>query len=108
MPSKQEMFVFFNEKLLYIELEQLRENRVRAAFELFSYILDHFDTFDEYASIKLVDSIYKKCNEILSDELLIDYEELLEVCETLQPKLAYVMRIRIARSYGTIASQIFV
>ena len=107
-PSKQEMFSFFREKLLYIEAEQVRANRAFAATELFSYILDHFEVFDEYAQTKLVDSVYKKCNEILLDASLNAYDELLVVCETLHTKLSNLLRTRIARSYGALAGDIFV
>ncbi len=107
-PTKQEMFSFFKEKLLYIQAEQVRANRAFAATELFSYILDHFEAFDAYASTQLADSIYKKCKEILSDVSLHAYDELVVVCETLHTKLSNLLRTRIARSYGALASDICV
>lgn len=103
-PTKEEMFSFFKEKLLTIETKKVRANRAFAATELFLYILDHFEVFDVHASTKLADSIYNKCDEILSDESLTTYDELLDVCKVLHTKLSHLLRNRIARSYGTLAS----
>lgn len=102
IPSEQEMFSFFREKLSIIKTDQVEENRVFAATDMYSYILDHFETFDEYAPTKLVVVIYKKCDEILSDASLNDYDELIVVCETLKRNLSNLLRTRIVRlwSYG--------